>query len=156
VLKYIVRLTPEERVQLTALISKGHRAASVLARARILLKAAADEEGAHWTDADMATALETSASTVHRVRQACVEEGLTAALERRKPTGRQYRKLDGAQEAQLLALACSAPPDGRARWTRQLLADRLVALHVVPSMSAECVRTTLKKMRSNPGSTNSG
>jgi Homeodomain-like domain len=156
VLKSIVRLTPEERVQLTALISKGHRAASVLARARILLKAAADEEDAHWTDADMATALETRASTVHRVRQACVEEGLTAALERRKPTGRPYRKLDGAQEAHRLALACSAPPAGRARWTRQLLADRLVAVHVVPSMSAECVRTTLKKMRSNPGNTNSG
>lgn len=153
---YVVRLTAEERAQLTEMISTGRRAASMLTHARILLKADADDEGSHWSDADIAEALETSVSTVHRVRQALVEEGLAAALERRKPTGRQYRKLDGAQEAQLIALACSAPPEGRTRWTLQLLADRLVALNVVPSVSAECVRTTLKKMTSNRGSRNSG
>jgi transposase len=100
--------------------------------------------------------VETSLSSVHRVRQAFVEEGLAAALERRKPTGRQYRKLDGAQEARLIALACSEPPEGRVHWTLHLLADRLVALNVVPSISAECVRTTLKKTISNRGSRNSG
>jgi transposase len=100
--------------------------------------------------------VESSLSTIHRVRQAFVEEGLTAALARKKPTGRRYRKLDGAQEAQLIALTCSAPPEGRIRWTLRLLADRLVALNVVPSISAECVRTTLKKTRSNRGSTSSG
>ena len=154
--KYVVHLASEERAQLTGLISKGRRAASVLARARILLKADVHAEGRHWTDPEIAEAVETSVSSVHRVRQAFVEEGLAAALERRKPTGRQYRKLDGAQEARLLALACSAPPEGWTRWTLQLLADRLVALNVVPSVSAECVRTTLKKMTSNRGSRNSG
>jgi transposase len=104
----------------------------------------------------MAEAVETSLSSVHRVRQAFVEEGLAAALERRKPTGRQYRTLDGAQEARLIAVACSEPPEGRVHWTLQLLADRLVALHVVPSISAECVRTTLKKTISTRGSRNSG
>ena len=104
----------------------------------------------------MAEAIETSMSTVHRVRQALVDEGLAAALECRQPTGRQYRKLDGTQEAQLIALACSAPPEGRTRWTLQLLADRLVAVHVVPSISAECVRTTLKKTSLNHGGNSSG
>jgi transposase len=141
---------------LTALISQGHRAASVLTRARILLKADADDEGPHWTDPAIAEAVETSWSPVHRVRQAFVEEGLAAALARKQPTGRQYRKLDGAQEAQLIALACSAPPEGRIRWTLQFLADRLIALKVVPSISAECVRTTLNKTRSNRGSNSSG
>lgn len=82
---------------------------------------------------------------MYRVRQAFVEHGLEAALFRKRPTGRQYRKLDGAQEAQLIALACSAPPEGRASWTLRLLADRLVALEVVDTISPECVRMTLKK-----------
>jgi transposase len=154
--KYVVHLASEERAQLTELISKGRRAASVLARARILLKADVHAEGRHWTDPEIAEAVETSLSSVHRVRQAFVEAGLAAALERRKPTGRQYRKLDGAQEARLIALACSEPPEGRVHWTLHLLADRLVALNVVPSISAECVRTTLKKTLSNRGSRNSG
>lgn len=142
---YIVRLTAEERTQLTEVISTGRRAASVLMRARILLKADASEGGPAWSDGAIAEAVETSLSSVHRVRQACVEEGLAAALERQRPTGRQYRKLDGAQEARLVALTCSAPPEGRARWTLQLLADRLVALEVVDAIGRECVRTTLKK-----------
>lgn len=82
--------------------------------------------------------------------------GLETALARKPPTGRQYRKLDGAQEAQLIALACGAPPEGRIRWTFQLLADKAVALAIVDRISTECVRTTLKKMRSSPGSSNSG
>jgi len=86
-----------------------------------------------------------------RVRQAFVEQGLTAALFRKQPTGRQYRKLDGAQEAHLVALACGSPPDGRHRWTLRLLADRLVELEVVESISPECVRMTLKKTSSNRG-----
>jgi hypothetical protein len=115
--KDVIRLTAEERAQVTAVISKGHRAASVLTRARILLKADADDGGPRWTDPAMADAVETSVSTVHRVRQVFVEAGLAAALARKKPTGRQYRKRDGAQEAQGIALACSAPPEGRVRWT---------------------------------------
>jgi hypothetical protein len=115
--KYVIRLTAEERAQLTAVLSKGSRAASVLTRARILLKADADDGGPHWTDPAIADAVETSLSTVHRVRQVFVAEGLAAALARKKPTGRQDRQLEGAQEAQVIALACSAPPEGRVRWT---------------------------------------
>src|SRR5512143_2514353 len=110
--KYIVRLTANERAELNDLIRTGKRAASVLIHARILLKADAGADGPGWDDAQIAEAVEWGASTVYRVRQAFVEEGLTAVLLRKKPTGRQYRKLDGAQEARLIALACGAPPAG--------------------------------------------
>lgn len=143
--KYIVRLTTNERAELNDLIRTGKRAASVLIHARILLKADASADGPGWDDAQIAEAVECGASTVYRVRQAFVEAGLPAALFRKKPTGRQYRKLDGAQEAHLIALACGAPPTGRNHWTLRLLADRLVDLAVVESISPECVRTTLKK-----------
>ena len=149
-------LNAEERQQLSTLMTTGRAAAAKLLHARILLKADVREGSRRWTDAEIAEALDTSESTVHRVRQAFVEQGLEAALSRQRPTGRQYRKLDGAQEAQLIALACSAPPAGRARWTLKLLADKLVALDIVDTISAECVRTTLKKTTSNHGSRNSG
>ena len=154
--KYIVRLTAEERTQLTELISTGRGAASVLTRARMLLKADASAGGPDWSDREIAEAVETSPSSLHRVRQACVEDGVAVALERQRPTGRQYRKLDGAQEAHLIALTCSAPPEGRARWTLQLLADRLVELEVVDTIGRECVRTTLKKTISSHGRKSSG
>jgi transposase len=154
--KYIVRLTAEERMQLTELISTGRRAASVLTRARMLLKADASEGGPHWSDQEIAEAVETSLSSIHRVRQTFVEEGLAAVLARQQPTGRQYHKLDGAQEARLVALTCSAPPEGRVRWTLQLLADRLVELEVVDTIGRECVRTTLKKTTSSRGRRSSG
>jgi transposase len=143
--KYIVRLTAEERAHLEDLIRTGKRAASALIHARILLKADGGEGGPGWDDERIAEAVECGTSTVYRVRQAFVEEGLAAALFRKKPTDRQYRKLDGAQEAQLIALACGTPPEGRNRWTLQLLADRLVELEAVESISPECVRMTLKK-----------
>lgn len=154
--KYVVRLQPEEREQLLALVNTGRAAAAKLLHARILLKADISAAGCRWTDAEIAEALDTSVATVHRVRQAFVEQSLEAAIARKPPTGRQYRKLDGTQEAQLIAVACSAPPEGRARWTFQLLADRAVALEIVDTLSAECVRTTLKKMRSNRGRRSSG
>jgi Winged helix-turn helix len=116
---YVVRLTAEERAQLTAMISTGRRAASMLTRARMRRNADAHDEGPPWTDPQIAEALETSVATVHRVRQAFVEAGLAAALERQRPTGRQDRTLDGTQEAPLIALACRAPPEGRTRWTLQ-------------------------------------
>jgi transposase len=143
--KYIVRLTADERAELDDLIRTGKRAASVLVHARILLKADAGAGGPGWDDGQIAEAVECGTSTVYRVRQAFVEAGLPAALLRKKPTGRQYRKLDGIQEAHLIALACGAPPEGRRGWTLQLLADRLVELAVVESISPECVRMTLKK-----------
>lgn len=141
--KFVIRLTEVERTDLQRLVDEGRRAGSVLKRAWVLLKA--DADGPNWKDPEIAEAFGVSLSTVHRVRQAFVEEGLDAALYRKKPTGRQYRKLDGAQEAQFLAIACSQPPPGRKRWTLQLLADRLVELKVVDAISYECVRTTLKK-----------
>ena len=100
--------------------------------------------------------MESSESTVHRVRQAFVEEGLVEALYRKKPTGRQYRKLDGDQEARLIAVACSAAPEGRTCWTLRLLADKLVELQVVEDISPECVRTTLKKTNCSRGGTSNG
>src|SRR5512134_1353036 len=154
--KYVVRLTVEERAELEDLIRTGKRAASVLIHARILLKTDAGAGGPGWDDDRIAEAVECGASTVYRVRQAFVEEGLTAALFRKKPTGRQYRKLDGAQEAHRIALACGAPPAGRNHWTLRLLADRLVELDVVESISPECVRMTLKKTNSSPGCARSG
>jgi transposase len=154
--KYVVRLHPEEREQLLALVNTGRAAAVKLLHARILLKANVGVDRRPWTDAEIADALDTSASTIHRVRQAFVEQGMEAALSRQRPTGRQYRKLDGAQEAQLLAVACSAPPEGSVRWTLKLLAAKLVELDIVDTISTECVRTTLKKMCSNHGSRSNG
>ena len=143
--KYVVRLTAEERQQLQDPVRTGKRAAAALTRARILLKADAGADGPGLPDDAIAEAVETSESTVRRVRRAFVEQSLGAALSRKRPTGRQYRKLDGGQEAKLIALACSKPPAGRARWTSELLAARLIELDVVEAISPECVRTTLKK-----------
>jgi transposase len=147
VVKFVVRLSEEERLQLQRLVYKGKRAKSVVNRAWILLKA--DADGPNWSDPEIAEAFGVGLSTVHRVRQAFVEEGLEAALYRKKATDRHYRKLDGAQEARLIAVACGKPPAGRSRWTLRLLADKLVELEIVESISVECVRRTLKKTSSS-------
>ena len=154
--KDVVRLHTEEREQLLALVNTGRAAAVKLLHARLLLKADVDAGERPWTDAELAEVLEPSASTVQRVRQAWVAQGLEAALSRQLPPGRQSHKLDGAQEAQLLAVACRAPPEGRARWTLKLLADKLVALDIVDTIRPECVRTTLKKTRLHRGSSSKG
>ena len=148
--KFVVRLTSTEREKLTESITKGRESASVLLRARILLKADEGDDGPSWSDDKICEALDTSLSTVHRVRQLFVEEGYDEALYRKKPQGRQFRKLDGEQEAQLTLLACSAPPEGRVRWTLNMLADKLVELNVVDSITSECVRLTLKKNELKP------
>ncbi len=143
--KYIVRLTPDERDQLLQMIRGGKAAARALLHARILLKADTSPESAAWSDEIISAALEVHATTVARVRQRFVEQGLEAAL-RPKPTMRQYtRKLDGAAEAHLIALACGPAPEGRAQWTLRLLADQLMELEQVGSVSHETVRRTLKK-----------
>jgi transposase len=144
--KYVVTLTPEERLQLRKLVSAGKRSARTLTRARILLQADQAKGGPAWEDAEIAEALGCGLRTVERVRQRLVERGLDAALAH-KPQERpsRERRLDGAAEARLIALACSAPPEGRARWTLKLLADRLVELEVVESVSDETVRRVLKK-----------
>jgi hypothetical protein len=143
---YKVTLDAEERQHLHDLIAAGQAAARKLAHARILLKADAAEGGPAWPDGRIADALEVSTDTVERVRQRFVELGLDAALDR-KQRERPPRevKLDGRAEARLIALACSTPPDGRAVWTMQLLADKLVELEVVDPISDETVRLALKK-----------
>lgn len=150
--RYHVTLTPEERGELERMISAGKAAARKLTHARILLKADEAEGGPGWTDGQIAEALDVGLSTVWRVRQRFVEDGVDAAITP-KPSARVYiRKLDGAGEARLVKLACSAPPQGRNRWTLQLLADRMVVLgHADDGLSYETVRRVLKKTRSSPG-----
>jgi hypothetical protein len=144
--KYIVRLSAEEHRQLTELIRKGKAAASKIRHAHILLKG--DAEGPAWTDEHIAASFSVSVPTVQGVRQRLVEQGLEAALTRKKQA-RPSRAplLDGAGEARLIALRCSEPPAGHARWTLRLLADQAVALDIVEAISHETVRQTLKKMR---------
>ena len=150
--KYLVTLTPEERDRLTGLVSAGKRSALTITRARILLKADQAGGGPAWPDGRIAEALDCGLRTVERVRQRFVEQGPGAALDRKKQDRpSQERKLDGAGEARLIAVACSAPPAGRRRWTLRLLADKLVELHVVASISGETVRQVLKKTRSGRG-----
>jgi transposase len=152
-----VTLTTGERDQLTALPVAGKASATKQAHARILLKADESEGGPAWADTRIAEAVEVSVATVERVRERFVEQGFAAALVR-KPQAQPSRraKIDGAAEARLITLACSKPPPGRAAWTMQLLADRLVELQVVESISDEAVRKTLKKTRSSRGSGRSG
>lgn len=149
--QYLVRLSEAERACLRTLIGQGSGPARRLIHARILLKANQGEGGPGWTDAAIAGALEVDRSTVFRVRRQYATEGLPAALERKAPDRVYERKLDGRQEAHLIALACSAPPAGREHWTLRLLADRLVQLEVVDTISYETVRQTLKQTSSSPG-----
>ncbi len=144
--KYKVSLTAEEREELHKMVKTGKSAAHKLSRARILLKA---DEG--WLDEDITSALDVSVRTVERVRQQFVEEGLEAALNRRKSQRVYERVLDGEREAQLIALSCGEPPKGQKRWTMQLLADKLLELGYVASISDETVRHTLKKTNSSRG-----
>jgi transposase len=154
--KYIVTLTADERHHLENLISSGKHSARSITRARILLKTDCGPKGPGEDDEEIVAALDTSLSTVHRVRERFVTESLDAAVNTRSPKRVYERRLDGTQEAQLIALACSAPPEGRGRWTMQLLASRLVELGYVERVSKETVRTTLKKTRSSRGSKSSG
>jgi len=149
--RYTVMLSEVERARLHTMIGRGVAPASALTHARILLKANQGEAGPSWTDAAIAVALEVNPATVARIRQQYVMAGLEVALHR-KPPARQYRRrLDGQQEARLVALACSAPPQGRKRWTLRLLADRLVELEVVETVSYETVRQALKQTGSSHG-----
>src|SRR5215212_6612208 len=143
--KYPVTLTRTEREHLKSLIAAGTAPARKLTHAHILLKADQGPEGPAWVDDAVAEAVEVSQPTVCRVRKQYVEEGLEAALNRRPPNREYHRKLDGEQEARLVALACSEPPEGQARWSLRLLADRMVELEVVEEISYQTVRRTLKK-----------
>jgi len=150
---YEVKLSRSERDHLENLVSTGVEKARKLRRARILLKT---DEG--WTDEQIAAALNVSRPTVGRVRKRYAEEGLDSALNR-KPTSRQYeRKIDGNTEAHLIAMVCGAPPEGYARWSLRLLAERLVTLEqvAIKAVSHETVRQVLKKTNSSLGKTSNG
>lgn len=154
--KYIVRLDEAERGRLQAMVDQGKGSKTIRHRALLLLKADEGEHGPGWPDVKIADAFEVGVRTVERTRRLLVTEGFEAVLVRKPSPNRQYRKLDGTQEAELVKLACSKPPAGRARWTLQLLADRLVARKVVASIGREAVRTTLKKTPPSRGSGSSG
>ena len=148
--KYRVVLTEAERTQLKQLIAAGTAPARKLTRARILLKADEGAEGAGWADERIAEAVEASQPTISRVRKQYVEQGLEAALNRRAPRREYRRKLDGEAEARLVALACSGPPQGHARWSLRLLADKVVELGIAPEISYQTVGRILKKTSSSP------
>ncbi len=148
--KYVVRLTAEERKKLKQMVNKGKVAAYKRLHAQILLKADESERGPAWTDQKIAESFEVSTRSIERIRKNLVEGGIDAATCRASGGGRK-RKLDGSAEAHLIALACSNPPEGRCQWTLQLLADKIVELKYVDTLSYETVRRVLKKTKSNRG-----
>ena len=141
--KYVVRLSGEEREQLETLIRKGKGPAQRLLKARILLKADVSEAGEGWSDSKIIAALDTSASMVYRVRRQLVEEGLAAVLSRKQRAMPAVARIfDGEKEAKLIALACSEPPKGRARWTLRLLENKVVELAIVDHASDSTIHRT--------------
>ena len=149
--KYVVRLSGEEREQLQALIRKGKSPAKRLLKARILLKADGSDAGEGWSDSRIIKALDTSESMVYRVRKQLVEEGFEAVLNRKpRMTPPVPAIFDGEKEAKLIALACSKPPKGRARWTLRLLENKVVELGIVERASDSTIGRTLKKTCSSP------
>ena len=150
--KYIVRLSQKERQDLKQFISSGKRLAQLFTRARILLKADQGEEGPGWPDEKISQALDVTVQTVERIRKQLVEKGFDAVLNRQQYSQKVSRKkIDGDAEAHLIAISCGRPPEGRSNWSLRLLADRMVELGYVESISYETVRKTLKKTRSSPG-----
>ena len=153
--KYIVRLTAEERSELEDLVKKGKTQAYRIKHANILL--AIDADGPEWVDGRAAEAYRCNPNTVKNIRRRFAEHGLEAALGRKEQERPSRRRIiDGEKEARLLAIACSQPPAGRAKWTLKMLADELVALEVVDSVSEQTVRRTLKKTNSSPICENAG
>jgi Homeodomain-like domain len=154
---YIVRLDAEERSTLEGIVRRGRDAAGRLLKARILLKADASEAGERWHDSRIAEALGTSLTTIWRVRQAYVEQGLEAAITRKKRRSPSTAAIfDGEAEARLIQLACSEPPPGHARWSLRLLEKHVVALGIVEAASDNTIGRVLKKTSSNPTLKNNG
>lgn len=154
--KYIVRLSTEERKELEELVGKGKVAAHKRKHAQILLKADVGEEGPGWIDSRISAAFDVTTKTVENVRKRLVEKGLETAINRAKRSGEKKTKLNGEDEAHLVALTCSEPPSGNTRWSLRLLADQMVELKYVDTISHETVRQTLKKTKSNLGKKKNG
>jgi hypothetical protein len=149
--KYFVALTSEERTYLEKLVSSGSAPARKLRRARILLKSDCSEDGPSWTYKAICNAFDVNSMTVTNIRKAFAEGGLDKALNRKKPDREYEHCLDGNAEAHLIALACSAAPEGYERWSLRLLQERFVRLEIVDSVSHETIRTTLKKTKLSLG-----
>jgi homeodomain-containing protein len=148
--KYILRLTAQEREEFEAVVRKGRSAARKIQRSQVMLSIDSSELGLCWTDERASEAYRCTRRSVEMWRKQAVEQGPLSLLARQAPLARPG-KLSGEPEARLTALACSSPPDGRSRWTLRLLANRLVELEVVDSVSHETVRQELKKMISSHG-----
>ena len=149
--KHVVKLKRDERKRLLELVQNGKGSAKALTHARILLKANQAKGQPGWTDEAISDAFDVSVATIARVRQTYVRHGMETALKRRSRSRERTRRLDGKQEAHLIALACSEPPTGHDRWTLRLLADRMVKLEYVDELSYQTVRRTLKKTNSSRG-----
>ena len=145
--RYVVKLTTDERSDLEGLVKRGREAAYRRRRAETLLLVDEGEHGPKLSDREAAERVGFSRRTVEQIRERCVTQGVAQSLERKKRTRERSRRLDGEGEARLLTLACSDAPEGHSRWTLTLLADRLVELEIVESISLECVRQVLKKHR---------
>jgi hypothetical protein len=154
--KYRVELTKDERAHLLERLGRGERPAAEQTRVRVLLKVDEGPEGPAWTDARTAEALEVASGTVAGIRRRFCERGLTGCVERKSPDREYDRKLGGTEEAELIRLACSEPPEGRSRWSLRLLADEMVQLGIVEDLSHETVRQTLKKTDSSLTGTSNG
>lgn len=154
--KYIVELTSEERENLLGLISKNKASRAKIVNAYILLKADTGKDGAGWNDRKISESFNVSIKKVERTRKLLVEEGFEAALNRKTASNYKPRKLQGDEEAYLVATCCSQVPKGKARWTLQMLGDKLVEMNYVESISLETVRKTLKKMNLNLGEKKNG
>ncbi len=154
--KYIVELTIEERQYLLELVSKNKANRAKIVNAYILLKSDVGEEGEGWTDKAIANAFNVSIRKIERKRQRFIEEGFDSALNRKTASNYKSRKLQGDEEAYLIATCCSEPPAGRVRWTLRLLADKLVEMNYVESISPETVSQTLKKTNLNLGRRKNG
>ena len=154
--KYIVELTGEERSYLLDLVSKNKTSRAKVVNAYVLLKADVGEDGEGWIDEKIAHAFNVSVAKIYRTRRRLVEQGLDAALNRKPATRHKSRKLQGEEEAFLIATCCSEPPKGRNSWTLKMLGDRLVEMNYVESISPETVRKTLKKMNLSPGKRRNG
>jgi len=144
--KYVVELTSQEQKELAQLVSRGKAAARKITHARVLLQANESKDGPAWTDKQISKALGVHTNTIHGIRRRFVEHGLEASLERNKQSRPSRKRIvDGDVEAHLIALRCGDPPGGRNQWNLRLLADKLVELEIVPSISHETVRRALKK-----------